>query len=50
MQYLIQMGQATMRFSGLSEMSDEFQRIFCLMFHFRAKELVKGDLKFSIEG
>ena len=50
MQYLIQIGQATVKYSGLDKMSEEFQRIFCFMFYLRAKELIKGDVKFSIEG
>lgn len=49
MQYLIQMGQITIQYSGLDKMSEEFQKIFCLMFHFHAKELIKGDVRFSIE-
>lgn len=50
MSYLIQVGQATIKYSGLDMMSDEFQKIFCFMFYIRAKELIKGDVKFSIEG
>jgi len=50
MQYLIQLGQTTIKYSGLDNMSEDFRKIFCFMFHLRAKELIKGDVKFSIEG
>ena len=50
MQYLIQIGQATIKYSGLDKMSEEFQKIFRFMFYVQATELIKGDVKFSIEG
>ncbi len=50
MQYLIQLGQTTIKYSGLDNMSEDFRKIFCFMFHLRAKELIRGDVKFSIEG
>lgn len=50
MKYLIQMGEVTIKFSGLDKMGEEFQKIFQLMFYFKAKELVKGDTRFCIEG